>query len=86
MKDVESTHKPTDEPLAASLQPKPVKAPYIPGVNWFRETLPIELRIVTGSMILGSDATPMVLIGDFTRAEGTLGITDVSQIAKMELC
>ena len=38
----------------------------------------MEIRIVTGSMILGNDATPMLLIGDFKSAEGTLEVSDVS--------
>jgi hypothetical protein len=38
----------------------------------------MELHIVTGSIVLGSDATPMVLIGDFKRADGTVEISDVS--------
>ncbi|WWD06286.1 hypothetical protein V865_004376 [Kwoniella europaea PYCC6329] len=57
------------------VKPTPVK-PASEGVNWFRETLPIDIRIVTGSLILGSDATPMVLIGDFKRAEGMMEVTD----------
>ncbi|KIR39832.1 hypothetical protein I307_02554 [Cryptococcus deuterogattii 99/473] len=41
-------------------------------INWFREALPLELRVVTGSIVLGNDATPTLLIGDFKRAEGIL--------------
>ncbi|WWC67272.1 uncharacterized protein I206_101180 [Kwoniella pini CBS 10737] len=55
---------------------KPAVKPVPEGVNWFREALPIDLRIVTGSVVLGSDATPMVLIGNFKRAEGTVEVTD----------
>ncbi|WWC57636.1 uncharacterized protein I303_100168 [Kwoniella dejecticola CBS 10117] len=55
---------------------KPAVKPVSEGVNWFREALPIDLRIITGSIVLGSDATPMVLIGDFKRAEGTVEVTD----------
>jgi hypothetical protein len=60
--------------------PRPVKQlqPQSEGVDWFREALPMELRIVTGSIVLGSDATPMVLIGDFKRAEGVVEVTEVS--------
>ncbi|OCF72268.1 hypothetical protein I204_06644 [Kwoniella mangroviensis CBS 8886] len=57
------------------VKPTPVK-PASEGVNWFREALPIDIKIVTGSLILGSDATPMVLIGDFKRAEGMMEVTD----------
>ena len=46
-------------------------------VDWFREMLPVDIRVQTGSIILGSDATPMLLIGSFKRAEGKLEITDV---------
>ncbi|WRT63261.1 uncharacterized protein IL334_000164 [Kwoniella shivajii] len=55
---------------------KPTVKPAPEGVNWFREALPLDIRIGTGSIVLGSDATPMVLIGDFKRAEGTLEVTD----------
>ncbi len=48
------------------------------GVNWFREALPIEIKVISGSVVLGSDATPMVLVGDFMRVEGVLSISDVS--------
>ncbi|WVQ94212.1 hypothetical protein IAU59_001290 [Kwoniella sp. CBS 9459] len=57
-------------------QVKPVNQAPPEGVNWFREALPLDIRVVTGSIVLGSDATPMVLIGDFKRAEGTLEVTD----------
>jgi hypothetical protein len=59
--------------------PRPVKQPQpqSEGVDWFREALPMELRIVTGSIVLGSDATPMVLIGDFKRAEGVVEVAEV---------
>jgi hypothetical protein len=50
----------------------------LPGVNWFREALPVELHIVSGSVVLGSDSTPSVLVANFERTEGTLEITDVS--------
>ncbi|WVW81321.1 hypothetical protein I302_103312 [Kwoniella bestiolae CBS 10118] len=56
--------------------PAPAVKPTTEGVNWFREALPIDIRVDTGSFILGSDATPMVLIGDFKRAEGTMEVTD----------
>ncbi|KAK4686556.1 protein CSF1, partial [Tremellales sp. Uapishka_1] len=72
--------KPLDplHPLASahelsSLPKPPARAD---GVDWFREALPLELRIVTGSFVLGSDATPMVLIADFKGAEGVIEMTD----------
>ncbi|WVQ79015.1 hypothetical protein IAT38_001107 [Cryptococcus sp. DSM 104549] len=62
-------------------QVKPVASkPANDGVNWFREALPLELKIVTGSVVLGSDATPTVLIGDFSRADGTLEVSDARSV------
>lgn len=54
-----------------------MKTPAPNGVNWFREALPVAIKIYSGSVILGSDATPMVLIGDFKKAEGVLSVSDV---------
>jgi hypothetical protein len=42
----------------------------------FREATPIELHVDQGSFSLGSDATPMVVIGNFTRARGTIETSD----------
>jgi hypothetical protein len=36
------------------------------------------MRIVSGSMVLGSDAAPTVLVADFKRAQGVLSVSDVS--------
>ena len=46
------------------------------GVDWFRELVPIEIRLAKGAMTLGSDATPMLLIADFQSGEGTLEVMD----------
>ncbi len=59
--------------------------PKTEGVNWFREALPIDIKVVNGSVILGSDATTMVLIGDFKRAGGVLSISDVSAMYSLWL-
>lgn len=48
------------------------------GVDWFRELLPFEVTVITGSVVLGSDATPSILIGSFTRASGLIEVQDVS--------
>jgi hypothetical protein len=58
----------------------PVETPQFDAVDWFRELLPIELNVEKGSVVLGSDATPMVLIGDFRRADGTMEISNVSVV------
>ena len=54
-----------------------MKAPTPEGVNWFREALPLDINIVSGSIVHGSDATPTVLVGDFKRAKGVLSVLDV---------
>lgn len=59
--------------------------PQSEGVDWFRELLPIEFVVEKGSLVLGSDATPMVLIGDFKRATGIMEITEVSSISPQAL-
>ncbi|WVR03135.1 hypothetical protein IAU60_000125 [Kwoniella sp. DSM 27419] len=79
VKPLDGTTKPSQTPVPESEIPsqvKPVTKPAPEGVNWFREALPLDVRIVSGSLVLGSDATPMVLIGDFKRTEGILEITD----------
>ncbi|ORY27357.1 hypothetical protein BCR39DRAFT_589249 [Naematelia encephala] len=58
----------------------PPTTPTSDRVNWFREALPMELRIVTGSVVLGSDSTPTILIGEFERADGVLHITNSKSI------
>jgi hypothetical protein len=36
----------------------------------------MEIRIVTGSLVLGSDASPMVLIADFKHADGVVDVSE----------
>lgn len=38
----------------------------------------MELHIVSGSVVLGSDSTPSVIVANFERTDGTVEITDVS--------
>ncbi len=45
-------------------------------LSWAFEALPLEIKIDSGSVILGSDATPMVLIADYKRASGTIEISE----------
>lgn len=40
--------------------------------------MPIDFSIQQGSLILGNDATPSVLIGHFDRSTGSVNYTDVS--------
>lgn len=42
--------------------------------------MPMDFSIQQGSLILGNDATPSVLIGHFDRATGGVNYTDVSEI------
>nr|ODN85117.1 hypothetical protein L203_05068 [Cryptococcus depauperatus CBS 7841] len=76
-KDIVSEHESVDrnnlKPTAHQSSTRLKAANNAPeNINWFREALPVEVRLVTGSIVLGSDATPTVLIGDFKRAEGTV--------------
>ena len=41
-----------------------------------REATPVEVLIERGSIAMGSDATPTVMIGDFVRAHGTIETSD----------
>lgn len=50
------------------------------GVDYFRELCPMEVSIKQGSVILGNDATPSVLIAHFVSAKGTLNSIDVSHV------
>ncbi|ODN76792.1 hypothetical protein L202_05394 [Cryptococcus amylolentus CBS 6039] len=75
--DKESSDTSPTHELPAQI--KPLKASS-DSVNWFREALPLELRIIAGSIVLGSDATPTVLIGDFKKVEGTLETCDSRSI------
>lgn len=45
-------------------------------VSWLFEALPLEIKIDSGSVVLGSDATPMVLIVDYKSANGTVEISE----------
>jgi hypothetical protein len=75
----------SDRPVSSmDLPDQPSKQKQLPttsastAVDWFREALPVELRVQTGALVLGSDATPMVLIADFKRADGILTVSEVS--------
>lgn len=64
-----------DDSPPSGAQPLPQEAQ---GVDWLREMLPVDFSIDQGSVILGNDATPMVLIGDFKRSSGSIAVTEVS--------
>ncbi|EIW72981.1 hypothetical protein TREMEDRAFT_42131 [Tremella mesenterica DSM 1558] len=79
-------HKTGSVPGAAHDLPytiKPMNKPTKDGVDWFCEALPMDIRISTGSLVLGSDATPMVLIADFKKAQGTLNVTESRSICDL---
>lgn len=58
----------------------------MPRVDWYRELMPIDFSIEEGSINLGNDATPMVLIGHFHRSTGSVNYTDVSLPAVVLAC
>lgn len=45
-------------------------------VSWLFEALPLEIKIDSGSVVLGSDATPMILIVDYKTANGTVELSE----------
>lgn len=45
--------------------------------------MPLDFSIQQGSLILGNDATPSVLIGHFERSTGGINYTDVSQPTRL---
>jgi len=53
-----------------------ITSPVDYGISWFQEAMPMEIKIVTGSVVLGSDATPMVLIADFKRSDGVVDVSE----------
>jgi hypothetical protein len=56
-----------------------------PTFSMFHEMCPIEISLKQGSVILGNDATPSVLIAHFLSATGTVNHVDVSNAVQMEL-
>lgn len=45
-------------------------------IDWFRESLPIEVHVNRGSVVLGNRSTPSLLIAGFKSAVGTCGAVD----------
>jgi hypothetical protein len=50
-----------------------------PVFSFFHEMCPIEISLKQGSVILGNDATPSVLIAHFLSATGTVNHVEVSK-------
>ncbi|KLT40822.1 hypothetical protein CC85DRAFT_287095 [Cutaneotrichosporon oleaginosum] len=72
---------PNEPESPASEVPKPVETRIehrqeAETLSWLSEALPLEIKIDSGSVVLGSDATPMVLIVDYKRADGTIEISE----------
>ena len=51
----------------------------------FHEMCPIEISLKQGSVILGNDATPSVLIAHFLSATGTVNHVEVSNAIQIKL-
>lgn len=74
---------PTESNSPASETPKPAESRFehqhrteAETLSWLFEALPLEIKIDRGSVVLGSDATPMVLIIDCKRANGIVEISE----------
>ena len=43
-----------------------------------KDLLPISLEVVKGAFIIGNESTPVLLVAEFRRSEGTYGIVPVN--------
>lgn len=57
--------------------PKPPPTTEPDAVDWFRESLPVEIQITRGAVVLGNKSTPSLLIAGFRSALGTCGAVEV---------
>ncbi|BEI89154.1 uncharacterized protein CcaverHIS019_0205160 [Cutaneotrichosporon cavernicola] len=67
----------SDSPVSET--PKPFEHQHhteVEALSWFFEAFPLAIKVSSGSVILGSDATPMVLIVDYKRARGIVEISE----------
>jgi hypothetical protein len=46
-------------------------------VDWFRESLPLELNVVKGAIVMGNRSTPSLVVAGFHSAVGTCGAVKV---------
>lgn len=65
------------EPVENEL-PKPPSPDDPDAIDWFRESLPIEVQIKNGAAVLGNKSTPSLLIAGFESGIGTCGAVKVS--------
>jgi hypothetical protein len=49
----------------------------------FKDLLPLSFEGLNGGIVLGNMATPNVLVGEFSRADGTFGIVPVCWFAPL---
>lgn len=45
--------------------------------QWQRDLMPIDIEIMTGAVVVGNDATPIVTVAEFKEGEGALETTEV---------
>lgn len=64
----------------AAFEPPSVETTAV-STDWLREALPLEVEIITGSLVVGNDATPSLMILGFKGAEGTYSAEAVSERA-----
>ena len=57
--------------------PKPPPANDPDAIDWFRETLPVEIQVTRGAVVVGNKSTPSLLIAGFRSALGTCGAVKV---------
>lgn len=50
------------------------------GIDWFRESLPLELNVIRGAIVMGNRSTPSLVVAGFRSAVGTCGAVQVGSI------
>jgi hypothetical protein len=56
-----------------------------PVFGFFHSFCPVELSLKQGSVVLGNDATPSVLIAHFLTATGTISHLEVCHVSRIKL-
>lgn len=46
------------------------------GIDWLFEALPIDIRVNKGSIVVGNNATPMIIVAGFSEVSGTYGAVE----------
>lgn len=67
------SHSSAGSPAAAANNPTRLDAPIEAAkasIDWYKESLPIEIKCKTGSITMGNPSTPTIIIAGFEQVEG----------------